>query len=69
VASGADDERRCVAGFCLAILNGVRGGAGAPWRSRRYRGRQSSSPVLACIIGAFRPWMGPMISSEEIPSR
>ena len=30
---------------------------------------QSSRPVLACIIGAFRPWIAPMISSEEIPSR
>ena len=31
--------------------------------------RQSSRPVLACIIGAFRPCIAPMISSEEIPSR
>ena len=69
VSSPADDERRCVAGFCLAILNGVGGGAGAPWRSRRRRAGQSSSLVLACIIGALRPWMAPMISSDEIPSR
>ena len=68
-ASGSDDERRCIAGFCLAILNGVRGGAGAPWRSRRRRAGQNSSPVLACIIGALRPCMAPMISSDEIPSR
>ena len=69
ISSQLDDERRCVAGFCLAILNGVGGGAGAPWRSRRRRAGQSSSPVLACIIGALRPWMAPMISSDEIPSR
>ena len=36
VAAARDDERRCVAGLCLVILNGV-GGAGAPWRSRRRR--------------------------------
>jgi hypothetical protein len=68
-AVGSDDERRCVSGFCLAILSGVRGRAGAPWRSRRSGAGQSSSAVLACIIGAFRPWMAPMISSEEIPSK
>ena len=50
LADAWDDERRCVAGFCLAILNGVGGGAGAPWRSRRRRAGQSSSPVLACIM-------------------
>jgi hypothetical protein len=38
-------------------------------RARRLRAGQSSSPVLACIIGALRPWMAPMISSDEIPSR
>jgi hypothetical protein len=64
-----DDERRCAAGFCLAILNGVASPAGAPWRSRRRLAGQSSRPVLACIIGALRPWIAPMISSEEIPSR
>lgn len=41
--------------------------AGAPWRSRRGGARQSSSWVLACIIGAFRRCTAPMISSEEIP--
>ena len=51
--------------FCIR----QRGRAGAPWRSRRSGALQSSSPVLACIIGAFRPCIAPMISSEEIPSR
>ena len=69
VASPTDDERCCLTGFCLAILNWVAWPAGAPWRSRRSLARQSSRPVLACIIGAFRPCIAPMISSEEIPSR
>jgi hypothetical protein len=69
-ASGSDDQRRCAGGFSFAILGlGSVAVAGAPERSRGAGARQSSSPALAGIIGAWRRWTAPMISSVEIPSR
>jgi hypothetical protein len=42
-------------------------------RARIQRSRSwlvySASPALACIIGARRPWIVEMISSESIPRR
>ena len=49
-----------------------RGGRPAGMRERVMRSRvilYSSSPALACIIGARRAWTVEMISSEEMPCR
>ena len=70
-AVAADDLRRWGTVFSLAILHGVasagRERRGAPAELAL---GQSSSPALACIIGAFRPCTAPMnFSRRSLPGR